>query len=311
LRARARERCSGCRPWRPSCPPARSPPIARQLPGTPAQLAWWFDPTRSAPATLEPPSLQHLTEVVRRPARIEPPLATLPTAREAPATAGAIPVAQASGAGLTLTAEAPPSARDAAPSPAAAPALSASAPPSPTTSEPAAANRIGARSAPDSAHPAAVGGALPPAPVPPGAALAPPAAPAGVQLSAAEADMLAAMNAERAKAGLPALVASQPLVAIARVRTTDMLANGYFSHVSPTGETWIALVAAAGLHVSAGGENLARVPGDPSENVAVAIQMLMASPSHRANILSGAFDHVGVGVAEAGGMTVYTTIFTD
>jgi uncharacterized protein YkwD len=51
-------------------------------------------------------------------------------------------------------------------------------------------------------------------------------------------------------------------------------------------------VAAAGLAVKAAGENVAH-----AMSVIHAHRSLHASPSHRANMLSPAFDSVGIGVA--------------
>lgn len=45
-----------------------------------------------------------------------------------------------------------------------------------------------------------------------------------------ESDFLIRLNAERAKAGLPALLPDPILVQAARVRSTDMADNNYFSH---------------------------------------------------------------------------------
>ena len=68
-----------------------------------------------------------------------------------------------------------------------------------------------------------------------------------------------------------------------------MLSNNYFAHSSPTGQTWYSLLTASGLTYAAGGENLAKVSGDAAASVVVAIDALMASPTHRANILNAAF----------------------
>ena len=91
-----------------------------------------------------------------------------------------------------------------------------------------------------------------------------------------------------------------------------MLDNNYFAHSSPSGQTWYSLLTSLGLSYSAGGENLAKVSGDTSSSVGLAIEALMASPTHRANILNPAYRLVGVGGAVQGDtITILTSVFTD
>jgi len=125
-----------------------------------------------------------------------------------------------------------------------------------------------------------------------------------------EADLTSRLNAERAAAGLPPLATDADLVAIARMRSADMAAKGYFSHTSPEGQTAFTLLDQRGLAYSWAGENLARNNYPVAEAVAVAITDLMASPSHRDNILSPNYTRVGVGYAEDGsGMRYFTMVF--
>jgi uncharacterized protein YkwD len=153
------------------------------------------------------------------------------------------------------------------------------------------------------------------APAPPPSATptpAPAAVVATVPLNAREQGLIDAMNVRRASAGLSPLAASGALTGISRARSSDMLSNNYFSHSSPTGETWYSLLAARGLTFSAGGENLAKVYGDAPTSVSVAIEALMNSPTHRANILNPAYRLVGVGSASSGDTTtILTSVFTD
>ncbi len=133
---------------------------------------------------------------------------------------------------------------------------------------------------------------------------------AGVALTPQESGFVARLNSERAAAGLPPLVVDPDLVAIARIRSSDMAARGYFSHTSPEGETAFTLIDEWGIGYSWAGENLARNNYPPSETVIVAVRDLMASPSHRDNILSVHYTRVGVGYAEDGdGMRYFTTVF--
>jgi uncharacterized protein YkwD len=133
-----------------------------------------------------------------------------------------------------------------------------------------------------------------------------------LSLSPREAELLRAINLQRVAVGLPALMVDDVLTDLARARSQDMVATSYFAHISPSGESWLTLLQAAGVRVAAGGENLAKVGGDVERSVDVAIAKLMASSTHRANILSPLFSRVGVGaVAGDDGVMVFTTIFTD
>lgn len=139
----------------------------------------------------------------------------------------------------------------------------------------------------------------------------PPPAPS-VSLSAKEAGLLEAMNQQRAAAGLEPLVARQDLTTVARGRSADMVANDYFGHFHEGGTSAYSMLTSAGVGYGAAGENLAKVPGDSSTAVQLAIDALMASPTHRENILRGDYRFVGVGErVDANGITILTAIFTD
>jgi uncharacterized protein YkwD len=140
-----------------------------------------------------------------------------------------------------------------------------------------------------------------PAPQPP----PPPVDPATL-----EAAVVAGINAQRAAAGLPPLQLDPDLVMVARERSSDMAQKGYFSHVSPTGETFRSLMQSQGVPCSWCGENIAYNNFGDDQTVAVVLSAWMASPGHRDNILRSSFDRVGVGVALGGsGAKYYTAVF--
>jgi len=131
-----------------------------------------------------------------------------------------------------------------------------------------------------------------------------------VSLNARESSFVVAMNRQRVLAGLAPLRLVEDLSGIAAARTADMVSKAYFAHVSPTGESWLTLLAGTQTPLNGGGENLARVSGDVERSVAVAIEHLMDSPTHRANILSASFTDVGVAAFTGDdGVTIFTTIF--
>lgn len=115
---------------------------------------------------------------------------------------------------------------------------------------------------------------------------------ATVALSADEASLFAGINAERAKAGLPLLQLDYGLVDIARQRAAVMQARGALDHTG-----YGAVIIDAGYVVTWEGENLAMIRFDIPVPVAGnwALDGMMASPGHRANILAADYILVGVG----------------
>ena len=111
----------------------------------------------------------------------------------------------------------------------------------------------------------------------------------------AEIQMLGMVNSEREKVGLSDLSSNQLLQKVGRDHAQDMLQRGYFSHFTPEGLSPFDRMDRVGVVYQAAGENLAFSP-----NVVVAMQGLMQSPGHRANILSKDFGKVGIGVIDAG-----------
>lgn len=118
----------------------------------------------------------------------------------------------------------------------------------------------------------------------------------------AELRMLELVNTERVKAGQNPLVEDRALTELARKYSKDMFARGYFSHYTPEGLSPFDRMEQAGITYLAGGENLALAP-----NVDLAMQGLMESPGHRANILSENFGKIGIGVMNGG---IYGEMFT-
>lgn len=123
--------------------------------------------------------------------------------------------------------------------------------------------------------------------------------------AALAAQVLAAMNDERQKAGLAPLASSTDGERAAKAHAEDMRDRSFFDHISPEGWTpddrlkWTGAAAYTG-----GGENIAA--GQPQARAIV--DAWMASPGHRANILSTLFTEVGVGIA-AGNPTYTCAVF--
>lgn len=109
------------------------------------------------------------------------------------------------------------------------------------------------------------------------------------------------VNLERAKAGLPALVADAPLSKIATVKAEDMVKNNYFDHISPTyGKPW-DMAKQFGYSYSSFGENIAYGQKTPQEVVTA----WMNSPGHKANILNKDYTNIGAGIKKDANGRIY------
>lgn len=113
--------------------------------------------------------------------------------------------------------------------------------------------------------------------------------------SNSEKEMFNLVNEERKKAGLQPVGEDPSLREVARNHCTDMLARGYFSHYTPEGKSPFDRMAEGDVQFTYAGENLALAPSPK-----LAMQGLMNSPGHRANILSKNFGKVGMGVIDGG-----------
>jgi uncharacterized protein YkwD len=121
------------------------------------------------------------------------------------------------------------------------------------------------------------------------------------------------INRQRRRHHLRSLRRSASLALAARRHAGDMVSRGYFSHVTPSGSSARDRIRQAG-YARRGvsllvGEDLSRAMAD-SATPRRTVARWMRSRRHRANILSRAYRHVGVGVAigspglGSGGVTI-------
>ncbi len=114
-------------------------------------------------------------------------------------------------------------------------------------------------------------------------------------------------NQVRIKTGLPALEWDADVCRMARVHSENMSRLNFFSHVTPDGLRLRDRARAVGiLTYTVLGENIAYNQGyeDPG---AFAVERWMASPKHRANILSKEFRAMAIGTYVAPDGSVYLT----
>ena len=123
----------------------------------------------------------------------------------------------------------------------------------------------------------------------------------GWNQGAAEGTLWQLLNGARANNGLAPLQSHGTLVSLARWRSSDMIQRNYFSHdILGTGCQIYCYFDSNGLAYTLGGENIAWNNGQPDDYSPVAAhEGFMNSPGHRANILSPAWTHGGVGAAAA------------
>lgn len=128
---------------------------------------------------------------------------------------------------------------------------------------------------------------------------------AAVQPAAAGQEVLRLVNQERAASGLSPLELDEGLCKAAQVRAAEIVEN--FAHTRPDGSRCFTVLSQAGISYRQAGENIAAGYAD----AASVMRGWMNSPSHRENIMEGAYTHLGVGVAaSASGRLYWVQIFT-
>lgn len=109
------------------------------------------------------------------------------------------------------------------------------------------------------------------------------------------AQILAATNNERVKAGLAPLSSNTLLNKSALQKAVDILARQYFEHTDPDGKGAIDIAKSYGYKPLLVGENLALGYYDNGQEI---VDAWMGSPGHRANILRGDFEEIGIAAVE-------------
>lgn len=114
----------------------------------------------------------------------------------------------------------------------------------------------------------------------------------GFATSISQQEVIRLTNVERQKAGVPPVSENSQLNAAALAKAKNMFEEDYWAHHSPSGLSPWHWFDKAGYAYSIAGENLAR-DFDTSQGV---INGWMNSPSHRANMLTEKYHHIGIAV---------------
>lgn len=108
------------------------------------------------------------------------------------------------------------------------------------------------------------------------------------------ANVLALMNVYRAEQGLPPLREDARLRKAAEDRVRHMEELGYWAHKSPDGMSPFVWLAARDYNYAHAGENLA----SGFETARLLVLSWMESPGHRANIMAGNYEDVGIAIID-------------
>jgi len=123
-------------------------------------------------------------------------------------------------------------------------------------------------------------------------------------------DLVKLTNSKRAALGLVALRMDPALMSIARDRAAVMASNDVMSHTEPDGTKVFDRMNDAGLTWFAAGEIIAWNHYPVEYSTAEAIRAWMASPGHRAVMVSTGYNYVGFGAAvSADGKRYYAGVF--
>lgn len=107
-------------------------------------------------------------------------------------------------------------------------------------------------------------------------------------------EVLRIVNKERLKEGLEPLSMFLAIQKCARTRGVEI--KDVFSHTRPNNTTCFTILDEKKVLYRSAGENIAA--GQPTPNSVMA--SWLNSPGHRANILSGSFQHIGIGYKKGG-----------
>ncbi len=116
----------------------------------------------------------------------------------------------------------------------------------------------------------------------------------GVSIDMSVQDLLLLTNSRRQENNLPVLQLNSQLTQAAQAKAANMFAENYWAHNSPSGKTPWDFIRGAGYAYVYAGENLARGFSTAGDTM----NAWMASPDHRANILSPNYQDVGFAIVQ-------------
>ncbi len=125
----------------------------------------------------------------------------------------------------------------------------------------------------------------------------------------AEQTVIDLTNTYRTQNGLSPLARDEGVMGVARSRSADMVARGYFDHYDPVTGQSLARPLLQALGFQRTGENIYWSGHSLAEVANQAVNWFMGDAPHRANILNTAYTSLGVGIAWNGQGWVLTQDF--
>lgn len=127
----------------------------------------------------------------------------------------------------------------------------------------------------------------------------------GSQARAYIEEVIELVNQERAAAGLSPVTESARLTEAATIRAKETAVS--FSHTRPDGSHFSTVLSQNGISYRGAGENIAYGYSTPK----AVMNGWMNSAGHRANILNGSYNSIGIGYYQSSDGTIYCTqLFT-
>ncbi|MBN1299567.1 MAG: CAP domain-containing protein [Actinobacteria bacterium] len=128
--------------------------------------------------------------------------------------------------------------------------------------------------------------------------------------SSTEMEILHLINSARLSKNLAALNFNSTLNSIAAARSNDMINRGYFSHTTPDGKNIYIILQENGIGYIDAGENIFYATPPSGASAGSAFSQWISSSFHRANILSGNYSQIGIGISKNSDRAVITIVFT-
>ena len=132
-------------------------------------------------------------------------------------------------------------------------------------------------------------------------------------LSDRESFLYKSINDQRAAAGLGKVQLDAAMTDLGRARSADMAQRNYFSHTTPDGTKFLDMLTLRGIAFRYAGEILARNNYPTAEAAQTAMQSYLTSAPHKAVMLSGRYNYVGIGhaLSSEDEMHYFTVIFVE
>ncbi|HHY82801.1 MAG TPA: hypothetical protein GX505_09010 [Clostridiales bacterium] len=127
-------------------------------------------------------------------------------------------------------------------------------------------------------------------------------------LSNIEDEVIRLINESRKELGLSTLKKSSALTKAARIKSTDMIINDYFSHTSPVYGSPFDFAEMYSIEIYA--ENIQKRYVENGYTAQDIHDLFMSSKGHRDNIMTDWFKEVGIGIIKVGSKILITEVFS-